>query len=105
MDYQQVEVRLTEKLRELDGRLTEIKKDMGKSHSADSEEQAAERENDEVLEAIDQETQSSIREVRSALARIKDGTYGICTGCGKAINPERLEALPETSLCVSCAAT
>lgn len=103
MDLQKVEAQLTETLGELEQRLAHVKKDMSKSHSADSSEQAVERENDEVLEGIGQETQAAIQDIRAALARISEGNYGSCSKCGEAINPERLEALPETVHCVSCA--
>lgn len=39
-----------------------------------------------------------------ALKRIEDGQYGLCTNCGCTIGEKRLEALPETPFCVSCAA-
>lgn len=42
--------------------------------------------------------------VASALARIDDGSYGTCERCHHPIAVERLEALPETSLCVVCKA-
>lgn len=42
------------------------------------------------------------RNVSHALERIEDGTYGICKQCHKSIDPERLEALPETGLCIDC---
>jgi RNA polymerase-binding transcription factor len=42
-------------------------------------------------------------DVRAALSRIEKGTYGICERCGKQIDPERLEAVPAASLCISCA--
>ncbi len=35
-----------------------------------------------------------LREINQALAKIQDGTYGICEGTGKAINKMRLEAQP-----------
>ncbi len=38
----------------------------------------------------------------SALMRLEEGTYGICTNCGRPINPERLEALPHATLCIDC---
>jgi DnaK suppressor protein len=44
-----------------------------------------------------------LEDIDSALARIEDGTYGICTNCGKQIGEERLEALPWASLCIDCA--
>jgi DnaK suppressor protein len=43
--------------------------------------------------------------IDTALQRIEDGTYGTCTNCGKSISPERLEALPWTTLCIDCAKT
>jgi RNA polymerase-binding protein DksA len=46
-----------------------------------------------------------LEEIDAALGRIDDGTYGICTNCGKPIAEERLEALPWASLCIDCART
>lgn len=45
-----------------------------------------------------------ISEVRDALARLGNGTFGVCESCGKAIAPARLEAVPYTRYCVDCAA-
>lgn len=41
-------------------------------------------------------------DVERALARVDDGSYGTCSRCGKQIPPERLEARPESTLCVEC---
>ncbi|MDA3629595.1 TraR/DksA C4-type zinc finger protein [Saccharopolyspora oryzae] len=38
-----------------------------------------------------------------AVAKLEKGTYGICERCGKDIAPERLEALPAATTCISCA--
>lgn len=43
-----------------------------------------------------------LREVEKALERIEQGTYGICANCGKEIPAARLEARPESTLCVDC---
>jgi DnaK suppressor protein len=40
--------------------------------------------------------------IREALARIENGTYGICEECGGEIGIERLKARPVTSLCIEC---
>jgi len=40
-----------------------------------------------------------------ALAKLDDGTYGTCDACGGPIAPARLEAMPDSVLCVDCAAT
>lgn len=41
--------------------------------------------------------------INEALDKISNGTYGICTNCNKKIEKERLEIIPETTLCSSCA--
>jgi DnaK suppressor protein len=40
--------------------------------------------------------------VKAALRRIEDGTYGVCVACKQPIAEKRLEAMPETPLCVNC---
>ncbi len=40
--------------------------------------------------------------IDAAIARLDGGTYGYCTTCGKAIPPERLEALPWAAHCIDC---
>jgi DnaK suppressor protein len=45
----------------------------------------------------------SIKAIDAALARIADGTYGICEMCGSVIPDERLEARPSSDRCVQCA--
>lgn len=49
------------------------------------------------------ETRGTIDEIDAALDRLDAGTYGRCTSCGDAIQEARLEALPATPTCVSCA--
>lgn len=43
-----------------------------------------------------------LREVRRALARIDDGTFGFCEACEGDINPKRLAAVPWASCCIAC---
>ncbi|MGD9124084.1 MAG: TraR/DksA C4-type zinc finger protein, partial [Desulfarculaceae bacterium] len=43
-----------------------------------------------------------ISKIQDALARIDDGTYGICEVCGEDISSERLKARPVTTLCINC---
>jgi DnaK suppressor protein len=38
--------------------------------------------------------------IQRALAKIEDGTYGLCDVCGEPINPKRLAALPESTRCI-----
>lgn len=41
--------------------------------------------------------------VSRALAKLEEGSYGTCDRCGRAIERPRLEAMPESVLCIACA--
>lgn len=43
-----------------------------------------------------------LRAVESALERVGQGSYGICSRCGGAIGSERMHAQPSAALCISC---
>jgi len=43
-----------------------------------------------------------LRNVRSALGRIHDGSYGVCMHCEEDIKPKRLDAVPWTKYCIRC---
>ena len=103
MAYEALKAGLQQKLAARQSRLANIKKDVTESHSGDSAEQAQERENDEVVDAIGNETAQSIRVIQAALSRIDDGSYGFCDTCGKDIGEARLAAVPEATRCVDCA--
>jgi DnaK suppressor protein len=40
--------------------------------------------------------------ISKALERIEDGSFGVCEECGEEISVKRLEARPETTLCIRC---
>lgn len=42
------------------------------------------------------------KSVQTALRLLDEDEYGICQDCGAEINPQRLEAIPWTTLCVYC---
>jgi|SRR3990170_296386 len=46
--------------------------------------------------------ESQLHQVRGALARLSDGTYGKCQECGQTISSQRLQAIPRATLCISC---
>ena len=50
------------------------------------------------------ELSAMLADVTRALAKLDEGTYGVCDACGAPIPPERLEARPWTARCVRCAA-
>lgn len=95
---------LLNRLAELDSRLHRIEAALDEPHSKDWEEQAVEREGEEVLEQLGQSGQIEIARIRAALQRMRDGTYGDCVRCGTAISQQRLDTLPDTPLCRTCAA-
>jgi DnaK suppressor protein len=43
-----------------------------------------------------------LRNVRAALARVADGSYGVCLHCEEDIKPKRLEAVPWAAYCIRC---
>jgi len=43
-----------------------------------------------------------LSKIEKALAKLEDGTFGVCEECGEPIHKKRLEARPETTLCIKC---
>jgi len=43
-----------------------------------------------------------LRNVRAALSRMADGSYGTCLHCEEDISPKRLNAVPWTAYCIKC---
>jgi len=43
-----------------------------------------------------------LEKIDRALTKLKDNTFGSCEECGEEISPKRLEARPETTLCIKC---
>jgi DnaK suppressor protein len=58
-----------------------------------------EREKNAALIAV---LETRLQDVQTALRSIEKGSYGICTRCGKPIEPGRLEVKPDATLCVKC---
>jgi DnaK suppressor protein len=49
--------------------------------------------------------ETGLARTERALAKLDEGTYGICDACGEPIAPARLHAMPDSVLCVKCAAS
>jgi RNA polymerase-binding transcription factor DksA len=94
---------LEKRLVELGARLEAIEVELDSHQNRDWEELATEREGDEVLEATGNAGLTEITQIRAALKRIADGSYGECVQCGEKIAEARLDLLPWTPLCRSCA--
>lgn len=58
-------------------------------------------ERDLAIRDVDRES-TLLRQVRAALGRIQDGSFGDCIDCDSEISPKRLVALPWASRCIQC---
>lgn len=65
----------------------------------DEVQHAAEREL--AIRNLDRESQL-LRQVRGALRRMNEGTYGVCLHCDEDISPKRLSAVPWAAYCINC---
>lgn len=95
---------LTERKSYLEAKLLEIDDELDSHNSPDWEELAVERETDEVLEGMGLSAQEELRAITAALERVDAGEYGVCLSCGEKIAEKRLDVLPYTPFCQSCAA-
>lgn len=57
----------------------------------------------ELTLAMRQQAQSRVETIRQALQKCAEGRYGVCESCGEPIDPERLDILPLTTVCIKCA--
>ena len=88
---------------ELTVRLARIKENLTQGRSADSQEQAQELENSEVVDALGNEARTELTLVAKALEQMKKGQYGTCGDCGEEIPMARLKAYPFADRCIRCA--
>ena len=95
--------KLRAQLEELKSRAGEIEDDLRHPLDADSSEQAVDLADDEALAGVSDVLRREMRDIRAALARIEDGSYGTCARCGDEIGDARLEALPTATRCIRCA--
>jgi DnaK suppressor protein len=67
------------------------------NHLGDTATVTVDREIDYTLE---ENSEHVLAEIDAALRRIDEGTFGVCTSCGNAIEPDRLQYLPYATLCI-----
>lgn len=95
--------KLEARLSELEKRLHWIEDRLDDPVTKDWEDQSVERADDEVLEDLGRAGLKEIEVIRAALDRIENGTFGVCARCGDDISDERLDVIPHTPLCRTCA--
>lgn len=94
--------RLLAKERELIDRIARFDSEARESRSAEVEDPIDEVTSSELKAtafAVSTVEARTLEQVRAALQRIEDGSYGECIDCGRAIEPARLEAVPWTPYC------
>ncbi len=96
--------RLTEELEQLKATRPNVEERREGSPFGKREEEATESFELEKRIALEKRILDQLAGVEHALQKFKEGTYGKCDDCGKEISPERLEALPQASLCLDCKA-
>jgi DnaK suppressor protein len=107
LELEGVERELRARLEEVCGRLAVLKKPPERGSGigfgkriGDGTTEAISRLNDvgvaDSLDAIESR-------LERALAKIEEGTYGICDNCGLEIPGGRLQSVPESAACVACA--
>jgi len=102
--YENISKKLKGRKEELEGLLNRVENSARRKLDKDFEEQAIERQNEEVLTALDDSLNEELEQIDEALYRIENGMYGKCSNCGNEIGEKRLMAVPHTSLCIECAA-
>ncbi|WP_296676820.1 TraR/DksA family transcriptional regulator [Novosphingobium sp.] len=102
-EHEKLAEKLGARLVELTRRAGAIEDDLRQPLDADWSEQAIDLSDDETLAGVDEVLRVEIRDIRHALLRIENGTYGICVVCGGKIGAARLDALPTATRCIGCA--
>ena len=70
--------------------------------SGDAADLAFDSGNEEVSSQLADLESRQLYQIERSLARLKQGTYGVCEGCGKKIPVARLNALPFSTTCINC---
>jgi DnaK suppressor protein len=96
--------RLTDELAQLQSSASSSEERREGSPFGKREEEATETLELEKRLVLENRIRQELAGIEHALEKFEKGTYGLCDNCGKPIAPERLEALPQASLCMECKA-
>jgi DnaK suppressor protein len=94
--------RRSELLKRLDRELRDLGRTQSAAASGDSVDAAFDTGNEEVSSQLAELEARELTQIDRALARLRQGTYGLCEGCGAKIPVLRLNALPFSTLCIVC---
>lgn len=103
-DTDKIRETLNERRSALAARVATLEEKRRAPHNPDSEEQAVEREEDDVVDELETTALHEIEQIDATLKKLDAGNYGKCETCGGKISKKRLEALPHAVQCIECAA-
>jgi DnaK suppressor protein len=86
---------------EIDSEL-KAERDGNKDEGMDAYDLASEERDREINFILSDRERVKLKQIDDALARLDDGSYGVCDSCGLEIGEERLNAMPFTRLCRDC---
>ena len=94
---------LEARLAELGVEVARLEAEASQPLEADWEEQANQIEDMEAFQGLEAVRLEEANQIRTALRRMDNGTYGTCANCGADIGAARLAAQPTATTCISCA--
>lgn len=98
---------LEQEKKELEDQLAQLEKtdpknDPDRLQENVSEDDAEEAEKGWRVFSFKQMITDRLRDIQSALKKMRGGSYGICDRCGEKIDPARLKAVPDATYCLDC---
>lgn len=100
-DTKAIAAQLQARLAVLTGDIATVEAARREPLDADFAEQAAELQGQDALGGIEDNKLHELSDIRAALSRIENGTWGTCTVCGADIPAKRLAALPTATTCIA----
>lgn len=94
--------RRAEILKKLEEDIDNLRNFKGEDSTGDAADVAFEAGSDEMASHLAELDSRELSQIERALHRLKQGTYGLCEGCGEKIPIGRLNALPYSTLCILC---
>lgn len=98
----QEKIRLLTEIEQLKASIRPVAERREGSPFGKREEEATEVFELERRSALEKRLYDALSDIEQALKKWEAGTYGLCDLCGQAIEPARLEALPQATLCLDC---
>jgi DnaK suppressor protein len=99
--HKSLTVRRDELRRRLGGELKDLR-NFKSNDTGDSADAAFDSGSEEVSSQLAELEARELSQIERALARLKQGNFGVCEGCQKKIPVTRLNALPFSTTCIEC---